>query len=208
MGMRVAALRGAHLVEEAVAHARAGQLRLLENLDDRVVLVQHQPQLPARAGAAARFAAQRLARAAHPWQHGLKGDGAVQHHSNARAHVGGALGRLDEARTARPAREPEQLRLQAHLRGVQLRRAPADAVQGEAGQLACELDQVVQFFGRHPSAIFQHARQLLAQRLRTGAVDVRHAARQHRRAGNCSNTSCGTSTPARLTCSHLFHVND
>lgn len=104
MGKRAAASQGAHLVEEAVAHARAGELRLFEDLDERVVLVQHQRQLTARTHAVARLAAQRLARAAHPWQQGPKGGRAIQHHPDARADVGGTLGRLNEARAARPAR--------------------------------------------------------------------------------------------------------
>ena len=88
-------------------------------------------QLGARAGALARVAEQRAARPADGGQSRAEGDGGVEHRGRPLAHLGGALGRLDEARRARAAREAQKLRLEPDLHRTKLRRPPADGVEAQ-----------------------------------------------------------------------------
>ena len=88
-------------------------------------------QLGARAGALARVAEQRAARPADGGQSRAEGDGGGEHRGRPLAHLGGALGRLDEARRARAAREAQKLRLEPDLHRTKLRRPPADGVEAQ-----------------------------------------------------------------------------
>lgn len=157
--------RSAHLVEETVAHAGDHELRLLENLDQRVVLLEHKREPAALARAVARLAEESVAGDTHGRQHRAERGGAVEHHAQTGADIGRALGRLDEARAARPARQSEQLRLEASLHRVQLRRPTPDAGEGQAGKLVGELDQLVNILWRYPPSTLQHARKLRTQRV-------------------------------------------